>query len=158
MPGYASNRFGPTLFGMDDESGDPVDIVSEPGGSVRNWAAIDAGFDPEIGCAWTLEIPIWEPSVVLDQKINVDNEECELTVWSKAGSKTWRGILNGVDIEEISRPEGLPDDMPYEYPFIITKLSDDRTKYRLLNIKTSATTMFSTITGIQYKDEIYAND
>jgi hypothetical protein len=137
-----------------------VTIVSTPGGTDHNWASVEAGFNPNdpAGFTYEIEVPIIEPTVLLDQKMTANDEEYELTVWAKEGPVRWSGNLNGVDIEELPRPAGLPDAMPYEYPFILSKLSDDRTKYRALNIKTSTTTMFSTITGVQYKDEIYAND
>lgn len=81
------------------------------------------------------------------------------TVWGKDSViYNWQGTLTGVDITGIPTPVGLVADDYYEYPYILSKLSEERMKFRCMGIKRNADTLQATITGIEYRDEIYLND
>ena len=80
-------------------------------------------------------------------------------VWGKDNQiHTWQGQLNGADIDQLSTPAGLIADEMYEYPYIISKVTEERMKFRCLGIKRNADTLQASITGIEYRDEIYLND
>jgi hypothetical protein len=82
-----------------------------------------------------------------------------LTVWGKDGSLyTWTGTLTGEGITELPTPAGLVMDDYYECPYIISKVSDEVMKFRALGLKRNADTLQATITGIEYRDELYLDD
>jgi hypothetical protein len=97
--------------------------------------------------------------VVLDRLITIDSGETyRLRVWGSDGAiYTWQGVLTGETIQEISKPTGLAVDneKPYECNYILSKTSEINTLYRTKWIKRSPDTMFSTIRGIVYREEVY---
>lgn len=82
-----------------------------------------------------------------------------VAIWGKDNQvRTWEGQLNGTDISAVPTPAGLlPEDM-YEYPYIVSKVTEERMKFRCLGIKRNADTLQATINGIEYRDEVYEND
>jgi hypothetical protein len=83
----------------------------------------------------------------------------QLTVWGTDGTLyTWSSTLAGTDITSITKPTGLPSSEHYEYPYVLCKLTEERMKYRCIGIRRSADTMHATLTGIEYRPEVYAND
>jgi hypothetical protein len=97
----------------------------------------------------------------IDQPFNPDAgvSYC-LTVWGRDGSLyTWIGALTGEAITDLPTPAGLVgDDLYYEYPYIISKVTDEKMKFRVLGVKRNADTLQATISGIEYRDELYLND
>ncbi len=83
----------------------------------------------------------------------------QLTVWGTDGTLyIWSGTLSGTDITTITKPVGLPESGHYEYPYVLAKLTEERMKYRCIGIRREADTMHATLSGIEYRDEVYAND
>ncbi|HBE45746.1 MAG TPA: hypothetical protein DDW17_09995 [Deltaproteobacteria bacterium] len=98
--------------------------------------------------------------VVLDKSIEIESGVTyRLRVWGADGVVyTWEGVLTGDSITEVPKPTGLTIDnnKPYECNYILAKTSEINTMYRTKSIKRSAETMFSTIRGIVYRDEVYS--
>jgi len=83
----------------------------------------------------------------------------QLTVWGTTGTLyTWSGTLTGTDITTIPAPAGLTHDDYYEHPYVLAKATEERMKYRCIGIRRTADTMFANLTGIEYREEVYAND
>ncbi len=101
-------------------------------------------------------------NVVLDREINPETGQTyKLYIWLKDGTViSWQGTLSGVDLTEVPQPEGFPQIGidPYELPYVLSKVVDEKTKYRALNIKLNTRTIQSTITGLEYRDEVYTDD
>lgn len=83
------------------------------------------------------------------------------TVWAKDGvSYSWTGTLSGTTVE-ITTPDGLPmveEDEYYEYPYVLSVASETRMKFRCLGVKRNGDSLEASITGIEYRDELYLND
>lgn len=98
--------------------------------------------------------------IVLDKSIEIESGVTyRLRVWGADGVVyTWQGVLTGGTVIEVPKPIGLTIDKnkPYECNYILAKTSEVNTMYRTKSIKRSAETMFSTIRGIVYRDEIYS--
>jgi len=98
-------------------------------------------------------------NVVLDRQFTPEvGETYKLSVWGDGAIYTWQGTLSGTDIQEVPLPTGFTMTDPYEYPYMLTKLTAERTKYRLLGVKRPVSTMHSELAAIEYRSEVYAND
>ena len=99
-------------------------------------------------------------TITIDKTFTPDPEATYcVAVWSKDNQvRTWEGLLSGTDISSVPIPPGLAPDEIYEYPYIISKITEERMKFRCLGIKRNADTLQATITGIEYRDEVYQND
>ena len=98
-------------------------------------------------------------NVVLDRQFTPEvGETYKLSIWGDGAIYTWQGTLTGTDIQTIPLPTGFTMIDMYEYPYMLTKLTAERTKYRLLGVKRPVSTMHSEIAAIEYRSEVYAND
>lgn len=99
-------------------------------------------------------------SVQLDQPFTPEEGETyELSVWATDGTiYTWTGILEGVDLTLIPAPVGLPAADYYEHPYVLCKLGAERIKFRCIDVNRIPDTMQATLTGIEYRPEVYIND
>lgn len=98
-------------------------------------------------------------NVVLDRTITPEaGETYKLSIWGDGAIYTWQGTLTGTDIQEVPLPTGFTMTDMYEYPYMLTKLTAERTKYRLLGVKRPVSTMHSELAAIEYRSEVYAND
>lgn len=99
-------------------------------------------------------------TVTLDQPfVPEGGATYQLTVWDIGGElRTWTGELGSDEITTVPTPAGLESAAPYEYPYVLCKLSEERMEYRCLGIRRAGDTMEATITGIEYRSEIYTND
>jgi hypothetical protein len=99
-------------------------------------------------------------TVTLDQPFDPETGVIyQLSVWGTDGTiYNWASTLPGPGVVNISKPPGLPDSEHYEYPYVLCKLSAERMKYRCIGIRRTADTMHATLTGIEYRAEVYAND
>jgi hypothetical protein len=99
-------------------------------------------------------------SVALDQPFTPEaGISYQLTVWGTDGTLfVWTGTLAGSALTSLPCPEGLPANHYYEYPYVLSKLTQERMKFRCIGVKRQADTMNATLTGIEYRDEVYAND
>jgi len=99
-------------------------------------------------------------SVQLDQPFAPEEGVTyQLTVWGTDGALyTWTGPLTGADLTTLPAPAGLTDSGYYEHPYVLCKVTEERMKYRCLGARRAADTMHATLTGIEYRDEIYLND
>ena len=97
--------------------------------------------------------------VLLDKEVSIDNGETyRLRVWGVDGIVyTWQGALTGDSVMEVTKPTGLiiDNEKPYECNYILAKTSEVNTLYRTKWIKRDPATMFSTIRGVVYRDEVY---
>ncbi len=126
---------------IESEVGDPIKFqsqlnISAIGGRIR---AVNDG------------------SVTLDRSITAAGETYELVVWCKDGSHTWQGTLTG-EITEVPTTDQLPLAGPYEYTYILSRVGEESTKYRVTNTKFNAKTFLSKLTALEYRDEVYADD
>ena len=88
-----------------------------------------------------------------------DGVTYKLTVWGTDGTLyTWTGALTGTGITTVPAPAGLVDAGYYEHPYVLCKLTAERMKYRCIGARRVADTMHATLTGIEYRDEVYQND
>lgn len=98
-------------------------------------------------------------NVVLDRQFTPEvGETYKLSIWGDGAIYTWQGTLTGTDIQTIPLPTGFVMTDMYEYPYMLTKLTAERTKYRLLGVKRPVSTMHSELAAIEYRSEVYAND
>ena len=97
--------------------------------------------------------------VLLDRQFTPEaGETYKLSIWGDGAIYTWQGTLTGTDIQTIPLPTGFVMTDMYEYPYMLTKLTAERTKYRLLGVKRPVSTMHSELAAIEYRSEVYAND
>ena len=98
-------------------------------------------------------------NVLLDRQFTPEaGETYKLSIWGDGAIYTWQGTLAGTDIQTIPLPAGFVMTDMYEYPYMLTKLTAERTKYRLLGVKRPVETMHSELAAIEYRPEVYAND
>lgn|GEM_PF-326066 len=98
-------------------------------------------------------------NVLLDREFTPEaGETYKLSIWGDGAIYTWQGTLTGTDIQEVPLPTGFVMTDMYEYPYMLTKLTAERTKYRLLGVKRPVQTMHSELAAIEYRPEVYAND
>ncbi|GAB6270511.1 MAG: hypothetical protein STSR0003_03510 [Smithella sp.] len=98
-------------------------------------------------------------NVLLDRQFTPEaGETYKLSIWGDGAIYTWQGTLSGTDIQEVPLPTGFVMTDMYEYPYMLTKLTAERTKYRLLGVKRPVQTMHSELAAIEYRSEVYAND
>jgi len=98
-------------------------------------------------------------NVVLDRTFTPEaGVTYKLSIWGDGAIYTWQGTLAGEDIQEVPLPTGFTMTDMYEYPYMLTKLTAERTKYRLLGVKRPVQTMHSELVAIEYRSEVYAND
>lgn len=140
---YVENSvdFSAAFDAIESEVGDPIKLQSQlniyaVGGRIK---AVNDG------------------SVTLDRSIAAAGETYELVVWCKDGSHTWQGVLTG-EINEVPTTDQLPPAKPYEYTYILSRVGEETTKYRVLNTKYAAKTFGSQLSALEYHDEVYADD
>lgn len=97
-------------------------------------------------------------NVTLDQTYTPeDGETYKLTIWGETVI-TWTGVLTGATTVIPGAMPGVTADEYYRWPYMLAKVSDDISLYRCSNLKRIPETMFATISGIEYRPEIYAED
>lgn len=96
---------------------------------------------------------------ILDCAFTPEAGEYRLSIWGKDAIYTWQGTLTGENIQAVPCPTGfsMPEGM-YEYPYMLTKLTAERTKYTLLGVRRPVDTMHSEMAALEYRDEVYADD
>jgi hypothetical protein len=102
---------------------------------------------------------IIEGAVTLDESFTpVDGAPYRLSVWLKDGLHQWSGPLTGTTESIPGALPGISDTAYCEYPYLLVRVSEERPRYRVTKIKRVPETMQATITGVEYRDEIYQYD
>jgi predicted phage tail protein len=99
-------------------------------------------------------------NVIIDQTFTpTGGVTYKWTLWGVNGTVYTRtGTLTGTNIDYLPTPTGFTQTDPYSSPYIITKVSTGETWFRALKVSRSGKTANASITGIEYRSEVYTED
>ena len=97
--------------------------------------------------------------VVLDRSFfPTAGQVYQLSIWCGMGMKYWQGTLPTTETNRLPVPPGFSMTEPYEFPYVLTRINEERIKYRLLGVRRPTDTMNTELTAIEYRAEVYADD
>jgi hypothetical protein len=98
--------------------------------------------------------------VTLDESFTPEvGQLYKLTVWPvDMNPMYFQGYLTGTDITTIQTTWTFIVDEYYQIPYILVKVTEEKTPYRCIGISRKSETLEATIKGIEYRTELYTDD